>query len=135
MTDSLLERDGFRAYLAAGPKYVGATTIEEQAWCRWFGAEIYSGAGALVEFGPWLGSLTASYCEGLARNPRAAGRTKIAHVYDLFTWSRIFEEWSRGTPHAGRHAAGESFEAYFLALHAEYERFLTVVRADRTDDQ
>jgi hypothetical protein len=122
--------DAFVRYLAAGPKYVGATTAEEQAWCRWFGAEAYTAQGALVELGPWLGSLTTSLCEGLARNPRAAGRREIVHVYDLFEWSEIFEEWSRGTPHAGRFVAGDSFEAYYRSVLHDHLRFLSVERAD-----
>lgn len=126
----MLAPTAFQRYLSGGPKYVGATTLEEQAWCRWFAAEVYTGEGALVELGPWLGSLTTSYCEGLLRNPLTPQRHEVAYVYDLFEWSGIFEEWSRGTPHAGRFAAGESFEAYFRELHHEYERFLTVVSAD-----
>jgi hypothetical protein len=122
--------DAFLRYLSAGPKYVGATTVEEQAWCRWFGAEVYTAKGALVELGPWLGSLTTSLCEGLVRNHRAARRRAIAHVFDLFEWSDIFEEWSRGTPHAGRFVPGESFESYYRSLLHEHARFLTVSRAD-----
>ena len=117
-------------YLAAGAKYVGATTAEEQAWCRWYGAEAYTAEGALVELGPWLGSLTLSLCEGLVRNPRASQRREIAYVFDLFEWSDIFEQWSHGTPHAGRFRPGESFEAYYRSLLQDHERFLTVARAD-----
>ena len=117
-------------YLADGPRLVGATTLEEQAWCRWFAAEVYTAAGAIVELGPWLGSLTASYCEGLLRNSRTAGRRKLAFAYDLFEWAPIYEDWSRGSRHAGRFAPGDSFEAYFRELHRVDERFLTAVRAD-----
>jgi hypothetical protein len=126
----MITPDAFLRSLAAGPTHVGATTAEEQAWCRWFAAEIYTAEGALVELGPWLGSLTMSLCEGLVRNPRAAQRREIAHVFDLFEWSSIFEEWSHGTPHAGRFAPGQSFEAYFRGLLGEHNRFLAVTRAD-----
>jgi hypothetical protein len=126
----VLSPNAFLRYLTAGPKYLGATTIEEQAWCRWFAAEVYSAQGAIVELGPWLGSLTTSYCEGLERNPGAAAREKFAFVYDLFEWSAIFEEWARDTPHAGRFSAGESFEDHFRRLFRPYDRFLTIVRSD-----
>ena len=122
----------FLRYLRPGRGYVGATTVEEQAWCRWFGAKIYTGEGAAVELGPWLGSLTTSLCEGLVDNPRAARRREIVHVFDLFEWSGIFEEWSRGSPHAGRFVPGESFLEYYHGLLREYEGFLTVTRADLT---
>lgn len=126
----MLAPTAFLRYLSDGPKYLGATTIEEQAWCRWFAAETYTAAGAIVELGPWLGSLTASYCKGLRSNPRAAARRNIAYVYDLFEWSAIFEEWSHGTQHAGRFMPGDSFEEHFRELRRDDERFLTIIRAD-----
>lgn len=126
----MLAPTAFLRYLSGEPKYLGATSIEEQAWCRWFAAEAYTADGVIVELGPWLGSLTASYCEGLRANPRAAARGKTAYVYDLFEWSAIFEEWARGTNHAGRFRPGDSFEDYFRALRHDDERFLTILRAD-----
>jgi hypothetical protein len=126
----MLTPGGFLRYLSAGPKHLGATTAEEQAWCRWFGADVYTAQGAVVELGPWLGSLTTSLCEGLVRNSRAVQRREIVYVFDLFEWSSLFEEWSRATPHAGLFAPGASFETYYRSLLHEYMRFLTVVRAD-----
>ena len=120
----------FVRHQVPGAKKIGATTVEEQAWCRWYAAEVFTGRGALVEWGPWLGSLTASYCEGLARNARVAGKKGFVHIYDLFTWSEIFEQWSAGTPHAGRFQPGDDFRDYFCALHAGCADFLQVHRAD-----
>ena len=109
---------------------VGATSLEEQAWCRWYGEHGYTGAGAIVELGPWLGSLTASYAEGLARNPRIGNNGKFVDVYDLFVWADVFEGWAAGTEHAGRFTNNESFVDYFAAVHREHERFLTLHPAD-----
>lgn len=89
----------------------------------------------MVEWGPWLGSLTSSYCEGLAANPRANTRRKFAHVYDLFEWCPIFENWSANTPHARRFKPGEDFRDYFCELHRAHEHFLDVQRADLSAEQ
>jgi hypothetical protein len=122
----------FLGELAANtiPMKVGATTLEEQVWCRWFGREVYKGIGAVVEWGPWLGSLTQSYCEGLDNNPAVAGLKKFVYVYDLFDWSPIFEAWAKGSSHAHRFKEGEDFHDYFCELHRGHEQFLNIRRAD-----
>lgn len=116
-------------YVEPGDKRLGLTTKDEQAWCRWFGAEAYSGRGAVVEWGAWLGSLTSSYCDGLLANPRRPGGT-VAYAYDLFRWEQWCEDEVRGTEHAGRLRIGEPFADYFAALHERYRDFLAVRAAD-----
>src|SRR5271169_2618452 len=111
------------------PIKVGATSLEEKVWCRWFGREVYQGIGAVIEWGPWLGSLTESYCEGLDKNAAIAGREKFVHVYDLFKWSRIFEEWAGSSPHAQRFKDGDDFYDYFCELHRAREQFLNIHQA------
>ncbi len=127
---SPLRHEDFAAHLSDGPKRLGLTTKEEQAWCRWYGAEAYEGRGAIVEWGSWLGSLTTNYCEGLALNPRLPPAGKVAYAYDLFRWEPWCEEQVQGTEHAGRLTVGESFADYFTALHRPYARFLEVRAAD-----
>src|SRR5689334_20065920 len=112
-----LRHDGYRAHLRDGDKYLGLTTREEQAWCRWYGAEAYDGSGVLVEWGAWLGSLTTSYCEGLVRNPRLPRGRTVAYAYDLFRWEPWCEDEARGSAHAGRLTVGESFLDYFRERH------------------
>lgn len=119
-----LRQDDFRAHRQSGPKRLGLTTPDEQAWCRWYGAEVYDGHGAIVEWGAWLGSLTTSYCEGLLANPRVSGAGKVAFAYDLFRWEPWCEDEVKGTEHAGRLTVGESFVDYFAALHAPYRHLL-----------
>jgi hypothetical protein len=126
---SRLRHEDFARYLPASQKRLGLTTKEEQAWCRWYGEEAYGGRGAVVEWGAWLGSLTASYCEGLARNPCLPDGT-VAHAYDLFRWEDWCEEQVQGTEHAGKLRVGDSFADYFRTLHAPYARFLAVRSAD-----
>jgi hypothetical protein len=122
--------DGYRAYLPAGEKRLGLTTRDEQGWCRWYGEAAYDGRGAVVEWGAWLGSLTASYCEGLLRNPRVPRGRTVAYAYDLFRWEPWCEEQVRGTEHEGKLAVGEPFADYFRHVHAAYAGILEVRAAD-----
>jgi hypothetical protein len=132
-----LRHEGFRAHLPSGDKRLGLTTKEEQAWCRWYGAEAWDGRGVIVEWGAWLGSLTINYCEGLVLNPARAERGPIlaergpiAYAYDLFRWEEWCEEQVQGTEHAGKLTVGAPFDAYFRELHRAYADFLDVRRAD-----
>jgi hypothetical protein len=125
-----LLHDGFRAHLPSGDKRLGLTTKEEQAWCRWYGAEVWSGRGVIVEWGAWLGSLTTNYCEGLMLNPELPERGPIAYTYDLFRWEEWCEEQVQGTEHAGKLTVGAPFDDYFRELHRQYARWLEV----RSDD-
>lgn len=109
---------------------VGATSLNEQAWCEWFCRDVYSGAGAIVELGPWLGSLTSSCCAGLRKNPRARGMRSLLHVYDLFRWDQWCEEFARGTKHEGKLEVGQCFRSYYRGLLGEYEDCLEVHKAD-----
>lgn len=125
-----LRHEDFRAHLPTGEKRLGLTTKEEQAWCRWYGAEAYGGRGVIVEWGAWLGSLTTSYCEGLALHPHLPARAPLAYAYDLFRWEEWCEEQVQGTEHAGQLAVGAPFDDYFRTQHRDYARFLEVRRAD-----
>jgi predicted O-methyltransferase YrrM len=59
----------------------GMITDEEKRYFRWIGKR-YSGAGAVVELGPWLGCSTHHIVAGLEGRP---GFDKL-HVYDDFVW-------------------------------------------------
>ena len=47
-------------------------------------SRFYSGAGEVVELGPWLGLSTFCLLRGLCANPFFGGRK--LHVFDDFTW-------------------------------------------------
>lgn len=119
----------YARYIEPGDKRLGLTTKDEQAWCRWFGAEAYTGRGAVVEWGAWLGSLTSNYCDGLLANARRPSGV-VAYAYDLFRWEQWCEDEVRGTEHAGRLRVGQSFADYFASLHDRYRDFLVVRAAD-----
>lgn len=54
----------------------------------------YSGSGAVVELGTFLGMSTWYLLQGLKRNPRFS--TKL-HCFDAFTWYESMTKWVRGT--------------------------------------
>lgn len=124
-----LDHAKYSRFIEPGGKRLGLTTPDEQAWCRWYGAEAYTGRGAIVEWGAWLGSLTSNYCDGLLVNGRRPSGI-VAYAYDLFRWEQWCEDEVRGTEHAGRLRIGESFADYFAALHERYRDFLVVRAAD-----
>ena len=58
--------------------YFAATSRQEQRYCQLFASKVFTGLGRIVEFGPWLGSLTKALGRGLAVNPRIK---KIFHMW------------------------------------------------------
>ena len=124
----------YTQYIDPGEKRLGLTTKDEQACCRWFGAEGYTGRGAIVEWGAWLGSLTSNYCDGLRVNADRP-RGSVAYAYDLFRWEQWCEDEVRGTEHAGRLRVGESFADYFALLYDRYRDFLVVRAADLSQER
>ena len=101
---------GYRNYLRKSIQ--GATTKDEQAWCRYFAAEEYTACGCIVEWGCWLGSLTISTCEGLLKNTQI-DKSRIYNVYDNFEWMELYENWLSDDSHKGKFKPGESFYPYY----------------------
>lgn len=88
----------------------GMTTLGEQVYFEEYAASIYSGVGAVVDLGCWLGSTTIPLARGLSKNPSAQAQSASIHAYDRFLW----EEWMRidgvapGTA-LDKYKAGDSF--------------------------
>lgn len=95
-------------------KLPGATSLEEQAYCEWFAAERFKGEGCVVEFGPWLGSLTIPTALGLVRNGGA--QKKEIHAYDLFLWEPGSNGWAAGTPFDRLYQPGDCFKPLYDQL-------------------
>lgn len=64
-------------------------TVEELQYLIWVVATQYTGRGAIVDLGPWVGSSTAALAEGLRRSGAPAQQV---HSYDLFEWRRGYME-------------------------------------------
>ncbi|MDX8412785.1 MAG: hypothetical protein R8J85_01730 [Mariprofundales bacterium] len=79
----------------------------------------YSGTGAVVEIGPWIGSSTYNILGGLSQNP-AFTSDKRLYVYDDFVWrSSWMDKWLVGTGIAPL-ANGASFLPLFSEMMARY---------------
>jgi hypothetical protein len=96
----------------------GATSLYEQAYCEWHAATRFQGLGCIVEFGPWLGSLTMPTAAGLLQNSRAT-RKKI-HSYDLFLWEPGSNGWAAGTPFDRIYQPGDCFKPLYDQLVAPF---------------
>lgn len=83
----------------------------EVAWVTRHLAKDYSGRGAVVELGPWLGDITVGMLRGLDSNPMAGHST--VDVYDLFIFEDI-EQRTLGLPLEGHFHEGDSFLPLYL---------------------
>jgi hypothetical protein len=80
---------------------------EERSYLHWLGKEQWSGAGCVVEIGPWLGGSTVSLATGMiASGHPTEGKLR---VFDNFIW-REFMKHRADLPLA----VGDSFEPFFL---------------------
>lgn len=107
---------------------LGMTTKEEQDYLAYYAREHFSGQGAVVDLGCWLGSTTISLATGLERNPNAASHT--VHAFDTFRWQSWME------PYAGEFAEklhpDDSFLEEFQRRTALYSAHITIHEGDLT---
>jgi hypothetical protein len=84
--------------LASASNAVGMIVEQECDWFRTYAADIYTGTGAMVDLGCFVGSTTICLAQGLAAN-RAAKTAKI-HAYDRFLWEEWMKLWweAKGLP-------------------------------------
>jgi SAM-dependent methyltransferase len=91
-------------------------------------AEIYSGRGAIVDGGCFLGGSTVALADGLRRNPqrRRLGEEQVIHSFDRFE----VEEWTRGVFFPESTPAGTSFREQFESNVAPYRDLIEVHAGD-----
>lgn len=110
----------------------GMSTENERAYCRWYASRLYSGRGAIVELGCWLGSLTISLADGLEKNVRIGPERKKINAHDHFKWDSVMEGWVAGTRLAGRVERGDDYLELFLECIAPVAGYVKVSKADLT---
>ena len=88
----------------------------------------YTGAGAIIDAGSFLGGSTVALAEGLRRNLQRSGRPeqKLIHSYDRFQ----VEEWTLGTFFHPPVQAGDSFRDLFDRNIADYADLVEVHEGD-----
>jgi hypothetical protein len=87
---------------------------EEKKYLYWLGKEVWSGNGAVIEIGPWLGGSTVCLAAGM----QASGNDthKRLHVYDNFIWREFMAERALLPLQSG-----DSFEDFFLKNIGNYK--------------
>ncbi len=98
---------------AALNQLAGMTSLAERLQFRDYAAWTYTGQGALVDLGCWLGSTTIPLADGLAENRHPGTRRRRVLAFDQFVWEEWMEPFVQGTPVAGRFAPGDSFREEF----------------------
>ncbi len=91
----------------------GMTSLTERLYFRDYAAWTYTGQGALLDLGCWLGSTTIPLAAGLAENRQPGARLRRVQAFDQFIWESWMEPFVQGTPLAGRFAPGASFREDF----------------------
>lgn len=99
---------GIRRQRRLSNRFPGMTTLSERAYFKWHAQEIFTGEGAAVDLGSWLGSTTVTLAMGLDANPAQAARRATLHAYDRFVWEP-WMDWYADAVHLGPYSPGESF--------------------------
>ena len=101
---------------------------EEEIQYYHYLAGFYTGAGEVVELGPWLGKSTRHLVAALRANPSFNG--KQLHVYDDFVWRPGWmEPCTPAYLHLERHA---DFLPSFKTFTGEIENYLKVTKCQFT---
>ncbi|MDX1502448.1 MAG: hypothetical protein R3325_08785 [Thermoanaerobaculia bacterium] len=105
------------------------TSSHERAYLEWYARHDFTGAGEIVDLGPWMGATTVALARGLVRNRAPAASRRSIHVYDLFRW----EPWMgtlRGTRARSGLEPGDSFRADFESFVAPWRERVEVHEAN-----
>jgi hypothetical protein len=108
----------------------GMTSYNEQLYLRRYAADMYSGAGEIVDLGCWLGSTTIPLAQGLKKNLTRRQLTKRIHAYDRFIWEPWMDPFSNLA--ARQYLSGESFLAEFEERTEPYKRWIQIYAGDLT---
>ncbi len=99
-------------------------TDEERKYLIWLTRSVYTGRGAVLDLGPWLGASSASLAEGLERG----GHAGVVHAFDLFRWERCYMQMDR----APDLADGDDFHPWFRRMIAPWGQRIRSAPADLT---
>jgi hypothetical protein len=109
---------------------LGMTTRSEQEYFAYYGENLYSGKGEVVDLGCWLGSTTISVVTGLEKNPAFAGSERKVFAYDTFTWYDSMNEPVAGTALVGKFQEGDSFLDAYKKRTAKYAGRIEICAGD-----
>jgi len=98
---------------------------EESQYLTWLAAEKFEGWGAIIDLGPWLGSSSAAFAEGLKRS----GSNAKIHSLDLFRWEPSYMESIAATGYQ----EGDDFLPLFKREVGEYGAWIDAQKQDLTN--
>jgi hypothetical protein len=88
---------------------LGMLSIQERQYLYEYTKTEYSGRGAIVDLGCWLGSSTIPMAMGLVENTNPQIENKQIHAYDLFIWEDWMDDCVSHTNLQGKFKPGDSF--------------------------
>jgi len=103
----------------------------EVAWVTRYMATEFTGSGAVVELGPFLGDITIGILTGLKQNPSVNSAT--IDSYDIFVFEDI-ETRTAELPLEGRFHNGESFLPLFKSRLGKNQNLVTTHQGDVSDE-
>lgn len=110
------ERAPWRAVQAESVSIPGMLSAEEVLYYNYIG-RFYSGVGAVIELGPWLGLSTSHIIRGLATNPHFEGRK--LYVFDDFVWR---SDWM------DQHVSSDERRAHHSDFQDLFEKHVAAIR-------
>jgi hypothetical protein len=118
------------AQLPAGhaDEVVGMITNRERGWFRNYAATTYTGAGAIVDLGCFVGSSTIAFAEGLLANDKVADSR--VHAYDRFVWNDFFKAWWEKKALPSPRVIDDSILAEFLHRTSRWKDQIVVHQED-----
>jgi hypothetical protein len=104
-------------------------TRDEALYLHWLGRCRFTGRGAIIDGGPFLGSSTIALAKGLRLNDRVSRKSGRIFSYDLFEYTPYMQRLFAG--HA-EPAIGDSIESLFRANIAPWAHLVEVFPGDIT---
>lgn len=110
------------------PDVPGMIKREEGQYLFWLASQSYTGRGAVVEIGTWLGKSTLHLAAGLRANPHVQDLV----CYDHYQWAGGANWATKSNANVGREA-GEDFMPDFLKNVADYADIIDARRSKIRD--
>lgn len=107
---------------------IGMVSNELRNYCYKYGKELYTGEGALIDLGSWLGSSVIPLASGLNENP-LANNAKI-HAYDAFVWYDNMTYSAKNTSIKNKYKTGDDFLPEFEAQTYTYRDYIITYKGD-----
>ena len=109
--------------------------MPERNFVRQYAAREFTGEGAIVDLGCWMGSFTRPLATGLRENPRIRGGECRIHAYDRFVWEKWMNPCVAGTRWEGRYRDGDDFRDAFLEQVGPVADLVTVHAGDLNEER